>query len=35
MTRLLLACVGVIDQQGYMRGGIIRSIDAGATWNSV
>jgi photosystem II stability/assembly factor-like uncharacterized protein len=30
--QIALACVGVIDQQGYKQGGIYRSIDAGASW---
>ncbi len=33
--QIALACVGVIDQQGYAQGGILRSIDAGASWGSV
>ncbi len=30
--QIALACIGVIDQQGYKQGGIYRSIDAGASW---
>ncbi len=30
--QIALACVGVIDQQGYKQGGIYRSTDAGASW---
>ena len=33
--QIALACLGVIDQQGYKQGGIIRSIDAGASWEPV
>jgi photosystem II stability/assembly factor-like uncharacterized protein len=33
--QIALACLGVIDQQGYKQGGIIRSTDAGASWGPV
>ncbi|HTP10204.1 MAG TPA: hypothetical protein VMP08_18250 [Anaerolineae bacterium] len=33
--QIALACVGVIDQQGNKDGGILRSSDAGTTWNYV